>query len=75
MLLALYLDDEGVPFVMCNSDGRVSQVLLYLEEICDPAAASEAKRSDSASNADDAILTEEDGIACDGAKQRYGHNS
>ena len=49
---------------MCNSEGRVSQVLLYLEEICDPAAASDArpKRSDSASSADDAIPTE-DGIA------------
>ena len=49
---------------MCNSDGRVSQVLLYLEEICDPAVAtSDAKRRDRASNADDAILTEGDGIA------------
>ena len=49
---------------MCNSEGRVSQVLLYLEEICDPAAASDArpKRSDSASSADDVIPTE-DGIA------------
>ena len=47
---------------MCSSEGRVSQVLLYLEEICDPAAASDAKRSDSASNADDAI-PKGDGIA------------
>ena len=47
---------------MCNSEGRVSQVLLYLEEICDPAETSDAKRSDSASTADDAIPTE-DGIA------------
>ena len=42
---------------MCNSEGRVSQVLLYLEEICEPAdATSDAKRRDNARNADGAIL-------------------
>ena len=44
--------------VMCNSEGSVSQVLLYLEEICEPAdATSDAKRRDNARNADGAILT------------------
>ena len=43
---------------MCNSEGRVSQVLLYLEEICEPdAKMSDAKRRDNARNADGAILT------------------
>ena len=43
--------------VMCNSEGSVSQVLLYLEEICEPAdATSDAKRRDNARKADGAIL-------------------
>ena len=42
---------------MCSSEGRVSQVLLYLEEICDPAETSDAKRMEIASNADDIMAT------------------
>ena len=43
---------------MCNSEGSVSQVLLYREEICEPAdATSDAKRRDNARIADGAILT------------------
>ena len=49
---------------MCNSEGRVSQVLLYLEEICEPAAAtSDAKRTDNASNAEDGAILTLDGIS------------
>ena len=50
---------------MCNSEGRVSQVLLYLEEICElPAdATSDAKRRDNARNADDGAILTLDGIS------------
>ena len=41
-----------VPFVMCSSDGRVSQVLLNLEEICDAAMASDARRRETTRNAE-----------------------
>ena len=49
---------------MCNSEGSVSQVLLYLEEICEPAdATSDAKRRDNARNADDGAILTLDGIS------------
>ena len=49
---------------MCNSEGSVSQVLLYLEEICAPAdATSDAKRRDNAGNADDGAILTLDGIS------------
>ena len=50
--------------VMCNSEGRVSQVLLYLEEICEAdATTSDAKRREIARSADDGATLTLDGIS------------